>query len=66
MAGKFSFTLDEYKDAARKYRADFLRLPIIGCESTLKFMTGRPGIRYKESVGNAHCECAVCALQTFA
>ena len=51
MAGKFSFTLDEYKDAARKYRADFLRLPIIGCESTLKFMTGRPGIRYKESVG---------------
>lgn len=51
MAGKFSFSLDEYKDAARKYRSDFLRLPIIGCEETLKFMTGRPGIRYKESVG---------------
>ena len=51
MSGKFSFTLDEYKDAARKYRSDFLRLPIIGCEDTLKFMTGRPGIRYKESVG---------------
>ena len=51
MAGKFSFTLQEYKDAARKYRSDFLRLPIIGCEETLKFMTGRPGIRYKESVG---------------
>lgn len=47
MAGKFSFTLQEYKDAARKYRSDFLRLPIIGCEETLKFMTGRPGIRYK-------------------
>ena len=30
MAGKFSFTLQEYKDAARKYRSDFLRLPIIG------------------------------------
>lgn len=39
MAGKFSFTLQEYKDAARKYRSDFLRLPIIGCEETLKFMT---------------------------
>lgn len=51
MAGKFSFTLQEYKDAARKYRSEFLRLPIIGCEETLKFMTGRPGIRYKESVG---------------
>lgn len=52
MAGKLSFSLDEYKDAARKYRSDFLRLPLIGCEETLKFMTGRPGIRYKESVGS--------------
>ena len=51
MAGKLTFTLQEYKDAARKWRSDFLRLPIIGCNDTLKFMTGRPGIRYKESVG---------------
>ena len=51
MAGKFSFTLQEYKDAAHKWRSDLLRLPIIGCGETLKFMTGRPGIRYKESVG---------------
>ena len=51
MAGKLQFTLQEYKDAARKWRSDFLRLPIIGCDETLKFMTGRPGIRYKESVG---------------
>ena len=47
MAGKLQFTLQEYKDAARKWRSDFLRLPIIGCDETLKFMTGRPGIRYK-------------------
>ncbi|MCH5346791.1 MAG: hypothetical protein J1E63_06750, partial [Muribaculaceae bacterium] len=26
-------------------------LPIIGINDTLKFMTGRPGIRYKERVG---------------
>lgn len=51
MAGKLTFTLQEYKDAAHKWRSDFLRLPIIGCNDTLKFMTGRPGIRYKESVG---------------
>ena len=51
MAGKLQFTLQEYKDAARKWRSDFLRLPIIGFDETLKFMTGRRGIRDKESVG---------------
>jgi hypothetical protein len=57
MAGKLQFTLQEYQDEARKYRKDLLMLPIYGIEDTLKFMTGRPGIRYKESVaamsGNA-------------
>ena len=57
MAGKLQFTLQEYQEAAHKWRKDLLMLPIIGIEETLKFMTGRPGIRYKESVamlnGNA-------------
>ena len=57
MAGKLQFTLEEYQDAARKYRKDLLMLPIVGIHDTLQFMTGRPGIRYKESVaamsGNA-------------
>lgn len=57
MVGKLIFTLKEYQEAAHKYRSDLLMLPIIGIEETLKFMTGRPGIRYKESVaavsGNA-------------
>ena len=57
MAGKLQFTLEEYQDAARKYRKDLLMLPIIGIHDTLQYMTGRPGIRYKESVaamsGNA-------------
>ena len=57
MAGKLQFTLQEYQEAAHKYRSELLMLPIIGIEETLKFMTGRPGIRYKESVaamsGNA-------------
>ena len=52
MAGKFSFTLQEYQEAAVKYRPDLLMLPIIGIGDTLQFMTGRPGIRYKERVGN--------------
>ncbi|MBQ8274370.1 MAG: hypothetical protein IJZ11_07605 [Bacteroidaceae bacterium] len=51
MAGKLTFTLQEFQEAATKWRADLLMLPIIGCQETLKFMTARPGIRYKENVG---------------
>ncbi|WP_407401108.1 hypothetical protein [Sodaliphilus sp.] len=57
MAGKLTFTLEEYQQAAIKYRKDLLMLPIIGIQDTLQWMTGRPGIRYKENVatmsGNA-------------
>ena len=51
MAGKFQFTLEDYQAAAIKFRKELLMLPIIGIERTLKYMTGRPGIRYKEAVG---------------
>ena len=52
MAGKLSFTLQEYQEAATKYRKDLLMLPIIGINETLQYMTGRPGIRYKENVAS--------------
>lgn len=51
MAGKLTFTLEEFQNAATKWRSDYLKLPIIGCQETLKYMTQRPGIRYKENVG---------------
>jgi len=51
MAGKLTFTLQDYQEAATKWRSDLLMLPIIGCQETLKYMTSRPGIRYKEQVG---------------
>lgn len=51
MAGKLSFSLQDYQEAAVKWRSDLLMLPIIGCQDTLQYMTGRPGIRYKEQVG---------------
>ena len=51
MAGKLTFTLQEYQEAATKWRSDLLMLPIIGIQETLKYMTARPGIRYKENVG---------------
>ena len=51
MAGQFSFTPQQFQEAAHKYRKELLMLPILGCKETLQYMTGRPGIRYKESVG---------------
>ena len=51
MAGKLTFTLQEFQEAATKWRSDLLMLPIIGIQETLKYMTSRPGIRYKENVG---------------
>lgn len=49
--GKLVFTPQEWQEAAHKYRKELLMLPLLGCKDTLDFMTGRPGIRYKESVG---------------
>lgn len=51
MAGQLVFTNQDYQEAAVKYRPKLLMLPIIGIEDTTKWMTLRPGIRYKESVG---------------
>lgn len=56
MAGKLSFTLDDYQKAAIKWRKDLLMLPIIGIQDTLQYMTGRPGIRYKENVGTIYAD----------
>ena len=57
MAGKLQFSFQDFQHAAHKYRSLLLKLPIIGIEDTVKYMTQRPGIRYKESVafssGNA-------------
>lgn len=51
MAKTITFSLEDFQNAARKYRAELLMLPIIGIQETLKYMTGRPGIRYQEAVG---------------
>jgi hypothetical protein len=52
MAGKLTFTLQQYQEAATIYRKDLLMLPIIGIQESLQYMTGRPGIRYKEEVAS--------------
>ena len=51
MAGKFSFSPEDFQQAAIKYRSELLMPPIIGCQDTLQYMTSRPGIRYKKRVG---------------
>lgn len=51
MSKTITFTLEDYQTAAIKYRKELLMLPIIGIQETLKYMTGRPGIRFKEAVG---------------
>ena len=52
MAGKITFSLQEFQEAAHKFRPQLLRLPIITLrDRSLKYFTERPGIRYKESVG---------------
>lgn len=52
MAGKLTFTLQQYQEAATIYRKDLLMLPIIGIQESLQYMTGRSGIRYKEEVAS--------------
>ncbi len=56
MAGRLNFTLEDYQTAAIKWRKDLLMLPIIGISDTLQYMTGRPGIRYKEIVGTINAD----------
>ncbi len=53
MAGKIIITPEDFQAAAIKYRKQLLMIPIVGLEESLKYMTGRPGIRYKERVGTA-------------
>lgn len=48
--GILNFSLDDFKEAARIYRKDFLRLPILSLNDDLKFMTPRMGVRYSEVV----------------
>lgn len=49
--GKVTFTEAELASAAIKNRKKLLMIPILGLAETAAHMTGRPGIRYAERVG---------------
>lgn len=49
--GKLVYDLNDFQKAAITFRKDLLRLPIVGINDTLQYMTPRPGVRYSELVG---------------
>ena len=59
MASIVNFDLAAYQEAAHKFRSELLTLPVIGAKETLQYFTGRPGVRYKESVGYAGYEAQI-------
>lgn len=42
---------EDLQKTARKYRRDFLQMPVLGLSRSLQHMSLRPGIRYSETVG---------------
>lgn len=44
-------TPDELNKSFQKYRQDLLMMPVYGLQKALPYMTIRPGVRYKETVG---------------
>lgn len=54
--GKLKYTLADYQTAARTYRSELLRLPLLGIQQTIQYMTQRPGVRYSEVVGSSSAD----------
>lgn len=45
-----AITVQQLNETGHRYRSELLRLPVIGIERSTRFMTLRPGVRYKETV----------------
>ncbi|MBE6317834.1 MAG: hypothetical protein E7081_02540 [Bacteroidales bacterium] len=48
-----SFSDEEYKKAAEKWKRELLLMPLFSCQDTLKYMTGMPGVRNALHLGTA-------------
>lgn len=51
-----SFSDDDYKKAAEKWKRELLLMPLMSCGETLKFMTGMPGVRNALHLGTAEAK----------
>ena len=47
---KITFSDEDYEKAAKQWPKQFLMMPLFSCADTLKYMTGMPGQRYKNSL----------------
>lgn len=48
-----TFSDDDYRKAAEKWKRELLLMPLMACGDTLKFMTGMPGVRNALHLGTA-------------
>lgn len=51
IAGTLQYNVADFQDAAVQFRGPLLQMPTLSMADILKFMTLRPGVRYKEIVG---------------
>ncbi len=51
--GIVTYTLEDFRNSARTYRRNILRLPIVALRDDLRYMTLRPNVRYSEVVSQS-------------
>ena len=51
MSSSVNITPEALAESAIKYRKELLKMPVLALDKSLPFMTLRPGVRYKEIVG---------------
>lgn len=50
MDEEVNVSLEALRESAHTYRSDLVRIPVLALESSTRFMTVRPGVRYKETL----------------
>lgn len=51
--GKLQFTLEDFQKAAATFKKQLLRLPVLGINDTVQYMTPMPGVTYETIVGSS-------------
>ena len=51
--GKVNFTLEDFQKAAVTFKKSLLRLPVLGINDTIQYMTPFPGVTYETIVGSS-------------
>ncbi|MCM1320256.1 MAG: hypothetical protein NC217_07745 [Muribaculaceae bacterium] len=51
--GKLQFSLEDFQKAAAAFKKQLLRLPVLGINDTIQYMTPMPGVTYETIVGSS-------------